>query len=122
MGWSTRYGRAMLAEKRGQNEALGLLVLRCAVGQRVSPMRNLLSTKGPIGPGQARRGPGARAGTRGRARPGPGLARPGQARGGPEAKKWPRRHPVASPWGPMGPCGALGALCGPYGALLGPLC
>ena len=26
MGWSTRYGRAMLAEKRGQNEALGLLV------------------------------------------------------------------------------------------------
>ena len=26
MRWSTRYGRAMLAEKRGQNEALGLLV------------------------------------------------------------------------------------------------
>ena len=27
MRWSTRYGRAMLAEKRGQNEALGLLKL-----------------------------------------------------------------------------------------------
>ena len=26
MRWSTRYGRAMLAEKRGQNEALRLLV------------------------------------------------------------------------------------------------
>ena len=62
----------------------------------------------------------AAAAARGRRQAGGGRRQAGAA---PEAKKWPRRPPVPSswgPWGPKGPKSAPGASWGPWGPM-GPM-